>query len=247
MGVSKRYKGKDCAYRGKPKSSSTNDHVVPRSFFLDSELGVELHIPQVPACAHCNNDKSKFENYAGGALLIGGKHPEANRYRREKIRPRLDRNLKLRNELNIDAPPVWMKTNGTWQRTHVIEVEPEKIAMLLQWIVRGLYYHRFGKSLPSEMYPDVSMIQPEAELTMWAGISRFFPPEMPRINRDLGRGTFKYSCVQSPAHEGFTAWMIALHGGIFLHGEDGSADHWWCMTRPTRDAQAAANSSANMV
>ena len=65
MGMSKRYKGKDCAYRGKPKSSSTNDHVVPRSFFLDSELGVELHIPQVPACAHCNNDKSKFENYAG--------------------------------------------------------------------------------------------------------------------------------------------------------------------------------------
>jgi hypothetical protein len=240
MGASKRYKGKDCAYCGEPGSTSTNDHVVPKSFFLDAERIAGLHIPQVAACARCNNEKSALEGYVSSALLIGSRHPEANRYRREKVGPRLDRNQKLRRELNIDAPPIWTEINGVLQPMHVIKIDPEKVDRLLQLIVRGLYRHHYGKPLPHEMIPDVSMIRPEAEAFMWASVSHFFPPEVPRINCNLGRGTFIYSCVQSPAHEGFTAWMIGLHGGIPLHGQDGSADHWWCMTRPTPEALAAA-------
>ncbi len=89
MSASKRYKGKDCAYCGEPASSSTNDHVVPRSFFIDTDRGPGLNTPQVPACARCNNEKSALEGYVGTALLIGSRHPEANRYRREKVGPRL--------------------------------------------------------------------------------------------------------------------------------------------------------------
>lgn len=240
MGASKRYKGKDCAYCGEPGSTSTNDHVVARSFFLDADRGPGLYIPQVAACARCNNEKAELERYVGSTLLIGSRHPEANQYRREKVVPRLDRNKSLRNELGIDAPPSWAKINEVWQQVHVIKIDSEKIERLLQMIVRGLYRHHYGKPLPREMTPDVSMIHPEAEALMWASVSHFFPPEVPRINCNLGRGAFIYSCVQSPAHAGFTAWMIALHGKIPLHGEDSSADHWWCMTRPTPEAVAAA-------
>ena len=242
MGASKRYKGKDCAYCGKPSCSSTNDHVIARSFFLDTERGSDLQIPQVAACARCNNEKSELEGYLGSALLIGSRHPEANRYRREKVGPRLDRNQKLRRELNIDAPPVWTEVNGILQPMHVIKIDSEKVNQLLRLIVRGLYRHHYGKPLPHEMIPDVSMIRPEAEPVMWASVSQFFPPEVPRINRNLGRGSFIYSCVQSPMNEGFTAWMIGLHGQIPLHGQGGSADHWWCITRPTPEAVAAARS-----
>lgn len=122
----------------------------------------------------------------------------------------------------------------------MIKIDPEKVQQLLQLIVRGLYLHHYGKPLPREMKPDVTMIRPDAEAVTWSSVSHFFPPEVPRINCDLGRGTFIYSCVQSPAHEGFTAWTIGLHGKIPLHGQDGSADHWWCMTRPTPEALAAA-------
>jgi hypothetical protein len=244
MGASKRYKGKDCAYCGEPGSTTTNDHVVPRSFFLDSERGPALHIPQVAACSRCNNEKSELEGYVGSALLIGSRHPEGNRYRREKVAPRLDRNQRLRNELNIDAPPVWKALNGIVQPIHVIQIDAKRANQLIQMIVRGLYRHHYGKPLPHEMIPEVQMIRPEGEAAMWASVSHFFPPEVPRINRDLGRGTFIYSCVQSPAHDGFTAWTIGLHGKIPLHGEDGSADHWWCMTRPTPEAVAAERSRA---
>ncbi|MBU3890924.1 HNH endonuclease [Methylosinus sp. KRF6] len=244
MGASKQYKGKDCAYCGKLGCSSTNDHVIARSFFLDTERGVGLQIPKVAACQRCNNEKSELEGYIGSTLLIGSKHPEANRYRSEKIRPRLDRNQKLRKELNIDSPPVWTEINGLLQPMHAVTVDVDKINRLLQFIVRGLYRHHYHKPLPHDMTPDVSMIRPEAEASMWASVSHFFPPEAPRINCDLGRGSFVYSGVQSPVNEGFTAWTIGLHGQIPLHGQDGSADHWWCMTRPTPEAVAAARSHA---
>lgn len=240
MGASKRYKRKDCPYCGEPGTTSTNDHVVAKSFFLDSERGPGLHLPQVPACARCNHEKSVLENYLVSALLIGSRHPEADRYRHEKIVPRIDHNKRLRKELNIDIPPRWIEINGILQQVHEIKVSSEKIERLLQMIVRGLYYHHYRKPLPREMIPDVSMIRPEGEAAMWASVSHFFPPEAPRIACDLGRGSFIYSCVQSPAHEGFTAWVIGIHGNIPLHGHDGSADHWWCMTRPTPEALAAA-------
>ena len=137
MGASKRYKGKACAYCGEPASTSTNDHVVPKSFFLDADRGPGLHIPQVAACARCNNEKSELEGYVSSALLIGSRHPEANRYRREKVAPRLDRNQKLRAELNIDALPPWTKVNEVWQQIYVVKVDSEKVQRLLQLIVRG--------------------------------------------------------------------------------------------------------------
>lgn len=240
MGASKRYKGKDCAYCGGRGSSSTNDHVVPRSFFPNVERGFVLQLPQVPACQECNNKKSLLELYVGSSLLIGSKHPEANRYRSEKVRSRLERNRKLWNELNLDAPARWVKVNGVLQQVHQIKIDPDKIVQLLQMVVRGLYCYHYGKPLCHEMWPDVQMIRPEAEAAMWASVSHYFPAAVPRINRDLGNGTFRYSCVRSPANDGFTAWVMGLHGDIRLYGEDGSSDHWWCMTRPTPEAVAAA-------
>jgi len=243
MGASKRYKGKDCAYCGEPGSSSTNDHVVAKSFFLDDERTVGLDLPQVPACTRCNNKKSRLENYVGSAVLIASKHPESNRYLREKVVPRLSKNKKLRAELNIGSPPQWVNVNGIFQRLHVLRIDPEKITCLIEMIVRGLYRYHYGKPLPREMGADAYMIQPQGEAAIWASISEYFPPEVPRITCELGRGSFTYTCVQSPALDGFTAWVIALHGNIRLHGDNSSADHWWCITWPTDEALAAAQSA----
>lgn len=240
MSGSKRYKGKDCAYCGEPESSSTNDHVVPRSFFVDVERGPALELPQVAACQKCNREKSALELYVGSSLLIASNHPEANHYRREKVRPRLERNRKLWNELNLEAPPRWVSLNGIVQPFHVVKIDSSKIEQLLQMIVRGLYRYHYGKPLSRDMWPHVQMVRPEAEAAMWASVSDYFPANIPRINRDLGRGIFRYSCVQSPAHDGFTTWVMGLHGNISLYGEGGSSDHWWCMTRPTPEALAAA-------
>ncbi len=240
MGASKRYKVKDCPYCGEASCTSTNDHVIARAFFLDSERGNDLILPQVPACARCNNEKSELELYIASVLLIGSKHPEAQRYRIEKIKPRLDRNARLRNEIGIDNPPQWVSINGVMQQMHPVKIHPAKIERLLELIVRGLYLYHYGKTLAATMVPEIKMFPPEHEAAMWAGISDYFPADVPRITRDLGRGTFTYTAVQSPALDGFTAWVIGMHGNITLHGEGGAADHWWCITRPTREAVVAS-------
>jgi hypothetical protein len=207
---------------------------------LDSERDSALRLPQVAACQKCNSEKSYLELYVGSSLLIGSKHPEGNRYRWEKIRPRLERNQKLWNELNLDAPPQWIHVNGVLQKMHEIKIDTGKVERLLQMIVKGLYCYHYGKPLSSDFWPHVQMIRPESEAVMWASVSHFFPASTPRINRELGRGTFRYSCVQSPANDGFSAWLLSLHGNIPVSGENGSSDHWWCMTRPTREAVAVA-------
>jgi hypothetical protein len=46
--------------------------------------------------------------------------------------------------------------------------------------------------------------------------------------------------MQSPEIEGFSVWEIVFHCGIPLHGEGGSADRWYCVTRPTSEAVAEA-------
>lgn len=212
-------------------------------FFLDDERTTDLNLPQVPACTYCNTKKSKLENYVGAAVLLGSKHPESIRYVREKVIPRLRKNNKLRAELNINSAPVWVKINGILQQLHVLNINPGKITLLIEMIVRGLYCYHYGKPLSHEMATDTRMIPPESEDAMWVDISEYFPPEVPRITCDLGRGNFTYTCVQSPAHEGFTAWVLGLHGNIRLYGDDNaSADHWWCITRPTDEALAAVKS-----
>jgi len=235
MGASKRYKNKACSYCGRPNCSTTNDHVIARSFFLDEDRDQTLKLPQVPACADCNNSKSVLENYIASSLLIGSTHIDADRYRREKVAGRLQKNLKLRRDLKIDSDPDWYRVNGIWQQMHAIKIDPAKITQLLELIVKGLNVFHYGEPLPQEFEPDAQMFKPEVEIGMWTQLSTFFPAEAERISNDLGRGVFTYTCVQSPAHRGLTAWVIGFHGMIRLHGMDGSADHWWCVTRPKEE------------
>lgn len=245
MGASKRYKNKTCSYCGRPKCSTTNDHVIARSFFLDEQRDQDLCIPQVPACDDCNNKKSALENYIGSSLLIGSQIAQGDDYRKTKVSGRLLKNRRLSKELELAAQPKWYSINGVWQQMHAIKVNPSKITELLGMIVKGLYAFHYGEPLPWGFEPDVSMFKPEVEVGMWAQLSSYFPPEAVRINRDLGHGVFTYTCAQSPAHKGLTVWILGFHGMIRLHGEGGSADHWWCVTRPTEELLSSLPSEAS--
>ena len=237
MGASKRYKGKDCAYCRGLRISETNDHVVPRAFFLDDDRAAGLTLPQVPACAACNNEKSKLEEYASSMLLAGTEHVDAERYRLEKVRPRLQRNAKLRAELRLDRDPEWVRINGVLQKMHMISLQPEKLSKLLEFIVLGLYRYHLGKPLLAGWRAQAQMIAPENEHVFLSGLSPDFPPGCWTIEQDLGRGAFTYWGIQSAVNEWFSIWAMSLHG-TRLYGEGASANRWWCVTRPTEELVA---------
>lgn len=241
MGASKRYKSKACAYCGKPGCSSSNDHVVARAFFLEED---RRKLPQVPACLECNNHKSKIENYVAATLMMASEHPEANRYRQEKVRPRLAANLKLVHELRLNAPLEWVSVNGVVRQMKRIRIDASQVNELMRLIVKGLYCYHFGKPLGDDYLVDASMYPADREPALAASFSDFFRPESARFSTDLGRGSFIYTVVQSVDHDDLTMWQMAWHGGISLYGEDGeSAKRWWAFTRPTQEAVDRAKSS----
>ena len=242
MGQSKRYKGKACAYCRQPGTSSTNDHVIARAFFLEEDRS---GLPQIPACAACNIAKSKLEGYVAATLMMASEHPEGDRYRQEKVRPRLLANAKLRDELKLDAPFEWVRVNGVLQQMKAVRIDATQVSALMRVIVLGLYRHHFGAPLPTNFLVDVKMYPPEREAGLLAGLASFFPAWSPAHAVDLGRGSFVYAVRQSPGHAALTLWQLAWHGGIRLHGlEQTSADSWWAVTRPSPEAVALAQSDA---
>jgi hypothetical protein len=237
--ASKRYKGKDCAYCGKHQASTEGDHVIAREFFFEQD---RANLPQVPACKACNNGKSALEHYATVALMAGSNHAHGNKYRREKVAPRLAKNRKLQVDMGIHDPPVWMNIRGIVQPMHVLKLDSEKILSLMRFIVKGLYFFHFGRPLDKKFCSDVSMFQPDHEPALWASVANYFPPGSARVNADLGHGSFIYEGAQSIAHPDLTVWRMAWHGGVRLHGAGSppqGVSIFWAFTRPTPEAVAA--------
>ena len=68
VGMSKKYKGKLCAYCTN-KAAEAGDHVFSREFFLVEDRD---DLPQAPICDSCNNAKSKLEHYLTAVLPFTG-------------------------------------------------------------------------------------------------------------------------------------------------------------------------------
>ena len=233
--ASKRFKGKDCAYCSKSKASTT-DHVIAREFFFDED---RADLPKVPACISCNNMKSTLEHYATAALMAGSRHIHGDRYRRDKVAPRLSKNRKLQHDLGIDDPPIWMDIRGIMRPMHVLRLEPDKINNLMALIVKGLYCFHFGQPLDPQFHVDVNMFHPDYEPVLLAGCADYFPPGSRKVEANLGGSSFIYEVAQSPANPAFTLWRMAWHGGIHLHGANSppqGVSVFWGVTRPTPEA-----------
>jgi hypothetical protein len=218
--MSKRYKGKTCAYCGVEGSSTTADHVIARAFFFEED---RANLPQVPSCASCNNCKSELETYASAVLMIASRHIEADRYRQQMVRPRIAKNGKLQRELRLNDPPQWVSVGGVIQPMHPVLVDAQKINQLMQLIVRGLYMHHFGLALSPDFYPDASMFHPDHEAALLASVSDYFPPEVERVAGNLGRGAFIYSAARSPENANFSVWQLAWHGASHYMVRTGQA------------------------
>ena len=102
--------------------------------------------------------------------LAGG-----DRYRREKVAPRLAKNRRLQIDIGIHNPPVWMNIRGVVQPMHVLKVDAEKINSLMCLIVMGQYFFHFERPLDKGFYAEVSMFAPEHEPALWASLSNYFP------------------------------------------------------------------------
>jgi hypothetical protein len=139
--MSKKFKGKPCVYCQERPSIKQGDHVFSRELFLESE---RANLIKVPSCDECNNEKSKFEHYLTVLLPFGGRHTDAKDNLSTLVSPRLDKNLKLKRELEAGMKYVWSKDqNGGLIRNLTVPIDIDRFTGLFKYLVKALSWHHW--------------------------------------------------------------------------------------------------------
>jgi len=214
--ASKRYVGKTCPYCRVPGSSTTRDHVVAREFFLIKDRD---NLPIVPACQDCNEAKAALEHYALELMPFASRHPDAHRYNKEHLGPRLAKNQKLRASLVVHAEGTWEQhPAGFLVPTRSITIDMAKVTALFGMVMTGLFSFHFQEVLDPDWHVDVAMIDPDHEDKAIGPLMRYFQPPSALVEGNLGRGTFVYRGLRSRQPPGFSLWQFTLFGRMQFGG-----------------------------
>jgi hypothetical protein len=235
----KAFHQKTCAYCRAEGSSSTADHVIPRKAMFVKD---RANLPQVPACARCNNEKSRLENYFLALVLAGSNHPDGDRYREEFIKPRLRKNRRFAHAI-ASARPIVRPNNGRFEQAYAVNISADETTALMEMIALGLYYHHTGGPLDPTYRAMARIFAPEHERELVDGVLEFFPADSPVVGSNFGNGAFTYEGFLNNHLPGFSLWRMMWHGGIPLAGENGprgGVSTWMVSTAPP-DEDAVEN------
>lgn len=232
--VSKKFKGKTCAYCVKAKAT-TDDHVFAREFFT---LEDRHNLPKAPACPKCNNEKGTFEHYLTAVLPFAGRHPQAVANLQSGVPGRLAKNQKLNRELLGSMKPAWLREdNGLYQQTSIMDFDSTKLEGLLKFVGRGLAWHHWKLYLRPNDEVSVMLIS-DMNSALFASMTSGWRNAQ-RVVENLGNGTVQYVGVQAPDPPELTVWTISMYGGLVLSDDRRKADGqmescsmWWVITGP---------------
>jgi hypothetical protein len=212
--MSKKYNSKICIYCGSKKVSTTADHLVARQFI---PITARNGIPKVPCCSKCNNDKSKLEHYAASILPFGSNTVYAQEMLRERVAKRLEKNIKLKKELNKNSKKVWFKSNsGLYLRTLSIPIKSEPILGLLQYYIKGLYYYHWNIALPADIGVWARSFNYKGILMFRKTLFGINPKNILEYN--LGDGYLIYRCTRNEINKYISAWEFSFYKGAKMFG-----------------------------
>ena len=202
--MSKKFKGKLCVYCVE-RPSTTADHVICREFFLPARRN---NLPKVPACSHCNGEKSEVEHYLTALLAFGARHPDAAVNLAAMVPKRLNKNAKLYAELAEG----FAQSGG-----QSLPVDHLRLERLFAFITRGLLWHHWnvildpGNSVIASIFADSGTPFFERMLYRWNTPNR--------VSGNLGEGTFCYEGAQATDCKEMSVWRFAMYGGIVFGGD----------------------------
>ncbi len=213
---SKKYKGKSCIYCSK-SLANIGDHVFAREFFL---LSHRANLPQVPACDHCNNEKSKLEHYLATVLPFGGLHHDSKENLELMVPKRLAKNKRLQKELQlIKLNNIYTKekSTGLLLSPSAVSFDGEKLVELMKYIVKGLLWHHMSIILPNDYTVEVHCLTS-------AGIKSFYENfftlrTSSRVHNNLGNGTFEYIGIQAVDTPEISIWLLSTYGSMQLSSD----------------------------
>lgn len=217
--MSKKYKGKLCAYCCKEKSV-TGDHVFAREFFL---IDKRDNLPKVPSCEKCNHDKSEIEHYLTALLPFGGRHKDAHENLKGMVPKRLRKNPKLHKSLAEKQSYIWSKRpSNLFGPSMALPINFESIATIFQYVVKGLANYHWGIYLNHDISIGI--------MALTAAREKFFEEIFfslnckARIIETLAENTFWYEGMQGVDCPQITAWRFSVYNGLQLVDDSESSN-----------------------
>jgi|GEM_PF-2173383 len=210
-----KFEGKNCVYCGS-SIELTRDHVVPRCLFKDPYPN---DMVTVPCCKGCNSKKAVLDQYLRDYLTLDPASQEnetAKSLLSGKVQRAIRRNKsQLFKEFARNARPADMKSKGgIVVATNMLaaQIDGEGMRREFSWIVQGLFYHKFGFRLDSDVTFEAA---------------RVFPPEAKRFFSDIFSATSlcwngphaigdSFRCWEAHASEDirFSYWVLLFYDRI---------------------------------
>ncbi len=234
--MSKAFKGKTSVYCAQPECSSTGDHVFAREFFPKSK---RADLPKVPACAACNQAKSRLEHYLTAVLPFAGRHADASNVLNEMVPPRLAKNRKLHAALAASQGRAWVEEGGLLQPTMTLHLDAQQFEGLLRYVVRGLVAFHWNTIIPPDYAVGVAVLTEEGE--------RLITAALPKRGRAVARaswgdGAFEYEGAQAFDDPHLSLWRLRIYGGAVLAGDPAETTD----TSPTVWAMTSRNAASDL-
>jgi hypothetical protein len=214
--ASKKFKGKTCAYCGTAGASATPDHVFARKFFL---VRHRANVPEVPACASCNSEKSKLETYLLQIMPLAANHVDAQETCNTLMPKRVahSSNKVLREIVERPHRTVWLTDQAGRRHERIPEyIEADKMHDWLGLVARGLACFHWGLATPDHKV-EVIALPADVEREILALGSRLNGGEY--VEQSVGNGAFAYRGFKSADREGASMWVIYLLGGMIIGGD----------------------------
>ena len=209
---SKRYRNKPCVYCGREGAAETADHVIARAFFLDDE---QVSLPKVPACAICNNAKSRLEHYVVSVLPMGGMHRRADETIAEQVGPRLARNEALRRALEHGRRDRFIRgPDLIWREGMSVPFDGQKLSELSCYIAIGLAWHHWRIQLAPTAFASGRTFSPQGAMDFESMLAHFPPAR--RAEHSYGNGEFSYCGGYLDTNPNVTFWQMWFYGGVEL-------------------------------
>lgn len=213
--MSKKYKGKTCAYCAVAESE-TGDHVVCRNFFPEN---MRRGLPKAPACERCNGGKSKLEHYLTTLLPFCSTHPSGLKGQAELVRRRIQKNEPLRRKLADGMGRIEVQgPNGESNELLALPFDGAQYMEYLALVVRGLVWWEWSCVVPPDYLVQVVSMTARKFEQFEDHVLSLGSAE--RRTGNFANGGLTYTGSSAPDDRAFSAWKVDLYDGLFLATDD---------------------------
>lgn len=193
-----------CCYCGVNKAT-TKDHIPPKSIFNKPRPS---NLVTVPSCFACNNSASsideKFKTYLG--LHVAKEGGEAERLFKEGVLSTTRHNKSLKETI-INSMQNIRDANDAKTEYVSILWDSEAHDITIERMVRGLFYHHFGKVISDKAKVNVYWLDKEHTL---------FDDQL--NCESIGNGPFKYRYGKAEDDEFASIWLFTFYDSHFAGG-----------------------------